>query len=68
MQKNDEEAMFMALIISVNRVYDLLLMLLAHQAGDDAANNIRSLHAEGKLWAPPPFKFEEDNDGSPEVQ
>lgn len=57
---SDEDAYFMALIVSVNRLYDVMLMILTELSSEEKAQAIRTLHQQGKLWAPPPFEFDEE--------
>lgn len=51
----DDEFFKFMLITGLGRLYDVLLMLLTAQTGDDkAASMLRRLHSEGKLFFPPP--------------
>lgn len=52
---SDQELYDMGVIISLARIYDVLLMMLAHQTDEHTAARLREKHSEGKLWMPPPF-------------
>ncbi len=43
-----------AIIVMLARLYDVQLALYAEIAGSEKASKIKALHAQGKLWSPPP--------------
>lgn len=53
MNENFEYMMLSSLLISVNRLYDVMLAIYA-AADPDKATELRSMHEQGKLLAPPP--------------
>lgn len=55
----DEEIWQGAVIISLGRIYDVLLSLYALRE-PDKANELRDMHAEGKMFFPPPAYIGED--------
>jgi hypothetical protein len=58
----EDKAFYASVIISMARVYDVLLVMLA-ESSPEQAKRLRAAHAAGVLYAPPP-SFTKDEDDS----